>query len=477
MLSDTAFENMSDKIPVRRLRRIGLVTLMIGAALVCVRNPVTAQTDDGSDDAVAIFNQAQDLHARGDLAGAIKLYDRALHALPEFPEAEYQRGMAELATGNRPEAEASFRRALALREDWSPAMASLGSLLVDSGKFTEADAVLSKALAADAQNPSALAAMAELKLSTKASTAVLKELLDRISVLTAKANPTASIWVTRAALEGGLDQHAAEKQSLANALAIDPKNRAALFLSADVALSENDLVRAKETAHLLEQFSPNTDSLTLLKANIAAADGDPDGASKLLSQLRADDAKANVLRSRIAANSASSADLEKQLESDPKSVSILGRLCSLLRRDAPLKAVEYCRQALEAEPANVARVIGYGAALVQARQFEKAVILLRKLNEVAPDNSTAHANLATALFELKRYAEAKVEYEWLAAKQPDLAVTYYFLAICHDQLRDFPDALVNYQQFLRLADPAANKLEIDKVNLRLPELRKQIKRK
>jgi len=37
------------------------------------------------------------------------------------------------------------------------------------------------------------------------------------------------------------------------------------------------------------------------------------------------------------------------------------------------------------------------------------------------------------------------------------------------------DAMANYQQYLRLADPAENKLDIDKVNLRLPSLQKAIK--
>jgi hypothetical protein len=35
--------------------------------------------------------------------------------------------------------------------------------------------------------------------------------------------------------------------------------------------------------------------------------------------------------------------------------------------------------------------------------------------------------------------------------------------------------MANYQQFLRLADPIDAKLDIDKVNLRLPALQKLIK--
>jgi len=95
--------------------------------------------------------------------------------------------------------------------------------------------------------------------------------------------------------------------------------------------------------------------------------------------------------------------------------------------------------------------------------------------EFAPDNSTAHANLATALFQSKRYPEAKAEFRWLTNAQPKSAAAYYFLAIVHDQLEEYMDALANYQLYLRLADPAQNKLDIDKVNLRLPSLQKAIK--
>ena len=76
--------------------------------------------------------------------------------------------------------------------------------------------------------------------------------------------------------------------------------------------------------------------------------------------------------------------------------------------------------------------------------------------------------------QLKRYAEAKIEYQWIAARMPDNAIAHFLLAVSHDQLAEYLDAMANYQQFLRLADPAKNQLEIEKVNLRLPSLQKQI---
>ncbi|PYS79470.1 MAG: hypothetical protein DMF70_12980 [Acidobacteria bacterium] len=68
------------------------------------------------------------------------------------------------------------------------------------------------------------------------------------------------------------------------------------------------------------------------------------------------------------------------------------------------------------------------------------------------------------------------EYEWLAAARPEIAATYFFIAIAHDNLAEYQQALEAYGKFMSLADPSVNKLEIEKVNLRLPKLRDQIRR-
>ena len=437
---------------------------------------VTAQTDGEPEDAVAVFNSAQDLHEKGDLTGAIKLYEKALKIVPEFPEAVYQCGVAQLTLGQNAEAEKSFRRAVELKADWTMALTSLGSLLVQNDKFAEAERLLSKAIELDPQNASALDAMTGLRLRTKASPAVLTDLLVKVTVLTSKANPTASIWTAKAGLEIALGTVGSAKSSLANALKIDPKDLTALFQVAQLAIDDGDIVQAKVVAKKLENAGPKSDSLSYLNAEIAAAEGNFDEALKLLDTIPATSISSNELRADITARRTTNPiELEKQLEVAPKNPVILGRLCSLYRIPDPAKALGYCRRASEAEPDNVTPAVGYGAALVQAKQFDAAVNVLRKILEIAPDNSTAHANLATALFELKRYREAKAEYDWLTNKQPDLAAAWYFLAITHDRLGEYMDALANYQQYLRIADPVANKLDIEKVNLRLPTLQRQIK--
>src|SRR5262245_45065178 len=98
----------SNNIPVRRRHTFRFVPLFSACALIfCCQILAFPQSDDRSD-AVAIFNRAQDLHEKGDLNGAVELYKGALKVIPEFPEAEYQCGVAHLGLNEGAAAESSF---------------------------------------------------------------------------------------------------------------------------------------------------------------------------------------------------------------------------------------------------------------------------------------------------------------------------------------------------------------------------------
>lgn len=437
-----------------------------------------AQEESENDDPLRLFNQGQDAHEKGDFQTALNFYDKAIKLAPEFPEAEYQRGNALNSLGKPDEAEKAFRRAIELREDWTLPLTALGALLVDKNDFAEAEKVLTKAIQLDAQNFPAYSALTELRLKSKADNNLLKELLVKLQVLTSTSKPTASAWISRAAVENALNDKSSAKASLSRALIIDPKNKSALISRADLALAENDLSTANEIVKNLSLITPNSTEIKLLQTKILASDGKTDEALKMLDSITNPASEVTLLRDKILAGSSiNTADLERQLARNEKDAVILGRLCALLRKDNPNKALDYCRRASEVEPNNINHAVGFGAALVQVKRFDDAVSLFRKITQIAPDNYTAHANLATALFELKRFEEAKSEYIWLMKKQPDLAITYFFLAISHDNLGQYLDAMANYQIFLKLADATRNKLEIEKVELRLPILQRQIKSK
>jgi tetratricopeptide (TPR) repeat protein len=408
--------------------------------------------------------------------GAIENYEKAIKLLPNFPEAELQRGSAYQSLGKLSEAESAFRKALELRDDWTLAMATLGSLLVQRNKLAEAEPFLARAIEADEMNFPAYAAMTELRLRTKAPAEGLGSLLSKIRSLTTKANPTASIWAARAALENALGDRKSAKISAARALELDPKYRFALLTSADLALADNDPSSADVFIKRLEGIAPRTDSTIALRARVMVATGKTIDAIGYLKAVENPGPEVvDLKRQLVGSGSADTSELEKQLGSSPGNPILLGKLCAAYRTSDPPKALDFCRRAAEAEPNNAQPVVGYAAALVQAKRYDEAIGVLRKLLTAVPDNTTARANLATALFQAKRLAEAKVEFRWLTEHQPDQAIAFYFLAIIHDQLLEFADAAANYQQFLRIADPESSKLEIEKVNLRLPVLQKLVK--
>ena len=295
-------------------------------------------------------------------------------------------------------------------------------------------------------------------------------------ILTSKANPAASIWASRAALENVVGDKTQAKASAARALELDPKNLTALTIIADIALYGHDPAAADPFVKRLEALAPDADSTKGLRARILVEQGQSDDAVALLNTIVGPGPEIVELKNQLSATKiVNVAELEKQLAADLKNPVILARLCTAYRASDPNKSLDYCRQAAEASPNEIQPVVGYAAALVQAKRYDEAVIVLRRLITISPENATVRANLATALFQLKRYPEAKIEFRWLTDHQPEQAIAYYFLAIVHDQLGEFPDAAANYQLFLKLANPESSKLEIEKVNLRLPLVQKFIK--
>ncbi|MEP7213607.1 MAG: tetratricopeptide repeat protein [Acidobacteriota bacterium] len=463
-----------------RLRFIAIAAILVAAfgGMAVTAQDDEEAADDPAKDAIALFNKGQEAHEKGELKVALDLYAKAIALIPEFPEAELQRGNAFLSLGRTADAETAFRRALDLHPDWTLAMASLGSVLVSKDQNAEAEKLLLRAIELDEQNFPALSALTELRLKTSAKPDVLRDLLHRLMDLTAKSKPTASVWSARAALEDALGSVDAAKLSAEKALALEPLNRTSLGVMFNSAITDGDAARAASFLGRYEKADPASTRLISMRARILLVQGKPVEALAVLNAVANPTPDMVALRDKIAtASSTNSAELEKLLETDNKNADALGRLCTMLRTENPAKALDYCRRASEGEPNNITHAIGYGAALVQAKRYLDAVLLFRRILLIAPDNSSVRANLATAYFQLERYDEAKREYEWLTQRQPENAAGFFFLGITHDHLGEFLDAMANYQQFLKIADEGRNGLEIEKVKLRIPSLEKQIKEK
>ena len=432
-------------------------------------------------DPVKLFERGQDAHGRKDYQLALRLYEEALKLRPEFPEAEFQRGAALRLLNRLPEAEAAYRRAVELRPDWAYALSSLGVLLLGDNRFEEAEKFLDRALEHDNLSLPLRVLSAHLRLGQNSNPAALQVLLRVLQRATAK-HSSPQLWRERGMIEAALGNHGAALASYEQALTLDPQDQSVLVLRAQLRANSGDFEGALADMQAARQLAPTDAHVKLQSISIYLQAGKKEEARRDWEAL---DSSIKLMPEAAALQDAmltceetpeNRAALEKVLSVTPRDAQLLACLGAAYRRADPVRSLEFYRRAAEIEPKNVGLAVGYTAALVQARRFDEAAIIARRVLAVAPESYEAHANLATALYELKRYAEALVEFRWLAEAKPDLATVYFFIATAHDFLGEYPAALTAYETFLARADAQTNQLEIEKVNLRLPILRNQVKR-
>ena len=447
-----------------------------------------AQTDDlssdGSADPVKLFERGQNAHAHGELVKALEFYEEAIKVRPEFAEAEFQRGNALVGLGRLPEAESALRRAIELRKDWSMPYSALGALLVRLNRDADAESVLRQAVKLDGQDNLALRMLADIRLRGGDA----KEALELTRRATTDADAPASTWFLRAMAERATGDKVAALASFDRVLQLDPANLSALLERAETRLSAGENERALADLKKAETLIKGDKAIASRLAADYELAGEPDQAKRVaeaagLSQALpvSNDGTLKVVGTPEEIEAANSDDpvvalkaLENLLGKNPNNAMLLARLGVAYRTVDANRSLAYYKRAAEKEPANPDYATGYSSALVQARRFAEAAGILRRVIQTAPNNYVAHANLATALYELKQFAAAVAEYEWLLKAKPDLQVAYYFIATAHDYLGEYELALEAYESFLARADAKANQLELEKVKLRLPSLRRQI---
>ena len=470
-------------------RRTVPVALLAMAVLIFGLSEITwAQNDDAfgeAADPVRLFERGQNAHARNELEKALEFYEEAIKVRPEFPEAEFQRANVLVALKRPVEAETGFRRAIELKKDWSLPYASLGTLLVGLNRDAEAESSLRYAIKLDGNNNLALRMLADIRL--RAGDA--KEALKLTQLATSDNDAPLAIWLLRAIAERATGDKGAALVTLDHILKVEPLNLAGLLERAEVRIALDDKQHAIEDLIAAEKLIKADKPSSSRLATAYEAAGKPEEALRIAKSAGLMKTSQSSAGSRLkvigtseeieAANSedlaSSTKALETLLQKNPGNASLMARLGAAYRTVDPARSIDYYRRALGVEPQNVDFATGFSSALVQARRYADAATVLRKVISVAPGNSTAHKNLATALYQLKQYPEALEEYEWLLQAHPDLTVTHYFIATAHDYLGEYDQALTAYELFLARADPKTNQLEIEKVNLRLPSLRRQIK--
>jgi tetratricopeptide (TPR) repeat protein len=465
----------------KRLLPFAACLVLLAVCLIVSAQTVETFGDDATDP-VRLFERGQSAHARGELEKAIGFYEQALKVRPEFPEAEFQRGSALATLGLLPEAEKAFRLAISYKKNWSLPYSALGVVLVRQSRDKDAEPVFRQALAVDNKDAVALRMLSELRLRAGDP----KEALELAKRATANAEAPASAWVTLAIAERANGDKTAAKSALNHALQDEPENVPALLERADLFKDEKNFDLAIADLRVVAKLKPDVKDFSWRLFDALQEAGKPDEALAVAKSagLQVKLTTANpggVVGTPDEIEAANSDDpavarkaLEKLLEKNPRSAMLLGRLGASYRTDDPKRSLEFYRKAAELQPNAPEYALGYGAALVQARRFDEAAHILRQVVKAVPDNYVARANLATALYESKHYPEAIPEYEWILTTKPEIVVAHFFIATAHDYLGEYPEALASYEKFLTIADAKTNQLEIDKVKLRLPKLRRQI---
>jgi tetratricopeptide (TPR) repeat protein len=464
------------------LKRLLLIATCVGLCFAATRAQTVEVFGDDATDPVRLFERGQSAHARGELEKAIGFYEQALKVRPEFPEAEFQRGSALASLGRMPEAEAAFRLAISQKKNWSLPVSALGALLMRQSRDKDAEQQFRHALTIDPKDSIALRLLSELRL--RAGDA--KEALDFAKRATALPEAPVSAFIGLASAHRANGDKPAARTALDRVLDDEPENVAALMERADLLLDEKNFelaiidlqtaAKVKPTdkavmsrlAFALQQGGKAEEALAVAKAaglEVQTSTVNGDGVAGTPEDIEA----ANSSDPAVARNA-----LEKLLEKNPRSAMLLGRLGASYRTDDPARSLAFYRKASEIKPDAPEYALGYGAALVQARRYADAAHILQQVVRLTPDDYVARANLATALYESKRYQEAIPQYHWLLTAKPEIAVAHYFIATSHDYLGEYPEALASYEKFLAAADTRSNQLEIDKVKLRLPTLKRQI---
>ena len=480
---------MNDSFPRSSLLRNWSTVFHVVLLLLslCSWEAASAQTEDAfgetAADPVKLFEQAQTAHARGELSKALALYEQAIKVRPEFPEAEYQRGTLLVSLGRLAEAESGFRRAIELKKNWSLPYSALGGLLVRLKREPDAESFLRQAIKLEGQSSLPLRLLADIRLragDAKEAVGLTREALK---------DPDAPLatWLLMAIAQRTTGDNTGALGSLDHILQVDPLQLSALIERAEVrfAIGEKDRALAD-----LAASEPLVKDDKASASRIAAAyelAGKPDEARRVATAAGLTDTKiaaggtGGVVGAAEEIEAANSDDaevarkaLETLLQKNPNNAMLLARLGDSYRKTDAAQSLDFYRRAIQIDPSNADYATGYSSALVQNRRFAEAVNILRQVIAKFPDHYAAHANLATAFYSLKAFNEALAEYKWLAKARPELTVTHYFIATAHDNLGEYEEALTSYELFLTNANQQTNELEIEKVKLRLPSLRRQI---
>ena len=453
-----------------------LLSLIPTSALA---QPPRANSVGVKQSAATAFEEGQNAQQRGDLNSAVRSYSTAIASDPTLFQAYYQRATALVALGKGAEAETDLMKAIELRPDFARAHRALGQILLDRGKTEEAKREFSRAIELEPKLAGVRLFYASALIKSGEPDRAIEHL--RAAIEQGESAPLAYALLGLAKERAGKPDDAFADYS--RAIEMDGNNATAREGRARIFESRGELAKAIQDYSIVYRAQPSQDVAVKL-ANLHARTGQPQAAIqayRILIQEKPNDSLLRAELARLLSENGQAEDAMKEMAalvaSNPRDTRLLMTAGDVFYKEKPDVAADYYRKAVEADPANNRARVQLGASLVRSMKYEMALPVLEDAVSREANNYAAHANLATAFFKLQRYAESAREFVWVIGVRPEIAASYFFLAISLDKLGDCPQAMRAYQEFVRRADPAASKNEVEEANIRLSLLQRLVKDK
>ena len=404
-------------------------------------------------------------HRAGQLAEALRLYERVLAADAEHVEAHFLRGAAYHGLGQEDEAMTSLARAIRLEPDHAEAHHHLGAVLAQQGKLDEAIASFQRALQL---RPDATDISANLRVTTAARDE------SQGNALAAQGKLTAAVACYRRALEQNPDSAEAhnslgavleQQGSLAAAAAccrraaeLNPGLAEAQYNLGAILRRQGDSAGAvdcyRRALLLKPEFAEAHNNLGSLWEERGRLD-DAAACCRRALELRADFAEAHNNLGAVLARQEhydeAAAECRRALELKPGFAEAHNNLGTALAKQEKRNDAAACyRQAIALKPGFAEAHNNLAAVLRDQDHWEEAAASCRRALELNPDLAEAHGNLGAILTRQEKFDDAAAQYRRALELKPDFAEVHNHLGVLLSAQREFDKAAVCWRQALAL---------------------------
>jgi tetratricopeptide (TPR) repeat protein len=432
---------------------------------------------DNRQDAAGAFEEGQNAQQRGELNLAAKYYTNAIAANPSLYQAYYQRATVFIALRREAEAEADLKRVIELDQNFARAHRALGQLLLDRGITGEAQRELARAIELEP----ALTGVRILYASALIKSGQPAQALEHLQVAIARGEDVALCNALVGVVQERLGKTEDAFAAYSRAIELEPASATAREGRGRIFERRGEFPKAIEDFSAAYRAQPSPD-LALTLAQLHARSGQLQAAIQLYRGLIRDKPDQLALRAEMARlmyengqGEEAAREITAVVNARPRDSNLLAIAGDIYFKDKPDAAATFYRRALEVDVNDNHARAQLGASLVRSMQYQEALAILNEAITREPANYAAHASLATALFKLKQYPGAARELVWLIRTRPEVAASYFFLANSFEHLGDCAQALRCYQEYLRRADAAVNKAEVEEATLRVAQFQRLAK--